>query len=766
MAQERIEIIVTEKGARQVRRSLEGIGDGASKAGRAMQSLNGLLKGAITFETVRVLQLTADAYTTVQNALKQVTDSTSQLNAVTDELFNISQRTRTSFESNAEAYRRFALAGKDLGLSQRDVLDFTEKVNQAIKISGASFVEAQAGIIQFSQGLSAGRLSGDELRSVLEQLPTIADIIAKELKVTRSELRQLGADGKITSQVIINAFKNATGLSQQFAKTIPTISESFLALRNEFVKYVGELDKANGISASVSKGILFLADNFDMLARAVMVVASVITVNLVRGALVSMVVALSNPITALIALTAAFAAFGDQLTIGIGTIATYTDVAIAMAQSVWGIFKNLFSVLGDILAGFGIDAGKMWKGFTDFFREAFSNAGYYVLGVFEITVNSLLRFIEHAINGMRLFWNFVADADKQIEGSPLNTLGSVNAEQILAKAEYNRQQAELQAALREQQLKKDRETLNRAINGTGLNTIPKPVDKEALKEAERALKRQKELLEEITSGGINYAQRIGDLNVLLRQGKISQDQYNQALDETNKKLLENDRTLNGGYQRGLLELKDQFGDLSVLAENTLVNAFQSAEDALVQFVTTGKLDFKSFADSIIADLARIAIRQAIIQPLLSSVFGFDFKKDGGIVGMATGGLFNGVGGPREDKNLVALSDGEFVVNAASTRKYLPLLEAINGNGVSTGSGARLQPAGGGGTSNSFVYAPEIHVTVEGGGSGNNTDPDQANRLGETVGKQLEVLMEKKFAEFTREAQRPGGQFSSSTAGGF
>jgi len=44
---------------------------------------------------------------------------------------------------------------------------------------------------------------------------------------------------------------------------------------------------------------------------------------------------------------------------------------------------------------------------------------------------------------------------------------------------------------------------------------------------------------------------------------------------------------------------------------------------------------------------------------------------------ASGGLFKGIGGDRDDMNLVRISNNEFITNAASTRRFLPQLEAIN-----------------------------------------------------------------------------------------
>ena len=57
------------------------------------------------------------------------------------------------------------------------------------------------------------------------------------------------------------------------------------------------------------------------------------------------------------------------------------------------------------------------------------------------------------------------------------------------------------------------------------------------------------------------------------------------------------------------------------AERAVTGAFRTMEDALTRFVTTGKLDFKSMADSIITDLVRIQIQRMITLPLANWVSG-------------------------------------------------------------------------------------------------------------------------------------------------
>lgn len=76
------------------------------------------------------------------------------------------------------------------------------------------------------------------------------------------------------------------------------------------------------------------------------------------------------------------------------------------------------------------------------------------------------------------------------------------------------------------------------------------------------------------------------------------------------------RSFEGGMVDGLKRVREEFTNVGQAVSDTWVNAFSSMEDAFVNFVKTGKLDFKSLADSIISDMARIAFRQ-----MMSGFFG-------------------------------------------------------------------------------------------------------------------------------------------------
>ena len=100
----------------------------------------------------------------------------------------------------------------------------------------------------------------------------------------------------------------------------------------------------------------------------------------------------------------------------------------------------------------------------------------------------------------------------------------------------------------------------------------------------------------------------------------------------------------GGAMRSKVEsFAETVGDFGSQVGDVVVKSFKGLEDQLVSFVTTGKMEFKKLAQSIIADMARIAIRAAITKPLMG-MFGFAkggaFQNGNQITAYAKGGVVN------------------------------------------------------------------------------------------------------------------------------
>jgi tape measure domain-containing protein len=279
MTTERIDIQIREDGSRVVRRNLDDIASAADRVDRAAALMKKTLAGVGVGKLIKETYDLVEEYQKLQNRLGAVGLEGGHLTSVYKRLAAVSNDTRSSVKGTVELFARLALSTKELGVNQQQLITFTKSVNEAILLSGASAKEAENGLIQLSQGMSSNRLSGDELRSVLEQLPIVADVIAKQMGVTRGELRKLGADGKITAKVILDAFKEAeAGLSERFKNLTPTISQAFVILKNNLITAVGELATAQGIIPGVSNAIKGLADSVGTLVNILFHLAQVLAV--------------------------------------------------------------------------------------------------------------------------------------------------------------------------------------------------------------------------------------------------------------------------------------------------------------------------------------------------------------------------------------------------------------------------------------------------------------------------------------------------------
>lgn len=218
----------------------------------------------------------ADGYTNLTSKIRLVTASESALVSVREQVFQVAQATRQDLTATADLYTRLARATGDMGLSQQRLLGLTTTINQAFVVSGASAAEAAAAITQLSQGLASGALRGDEFNSVAEQAPILMELLAKQLGVTRGELRKMAEDGKLTADVLVSALGNgAASVAAQFADMDKTIGQSFTYLQNELTKFIGSSAQSSGAAGAISGAIVLLANNLSLVASAVIGVAAV-----------------------------------------------------------------------------------------------------------------------------------------------------------------------------------------------------------------------------------------------------------------------------------------------------------------------------------------------------------------------------------------------------------------------------------------------------------------------------------------------------------
>ncbi len=286
---ENVNINIRERGTRTVTRRLDGLigkAEGATRAFRLMQ--NAIFVLGLAGVAANVVRF-GDVLTSTENRIRLVTNGLQELNNVQQELFALSRRSRADFEVSAQIYARTALSVKNLGIEQSRVLRFTESLNEAVVLSGATAREANAALIQLAQGLASNRLSGDELRSVLEQLPFVADIIARSLGKTRGELRAFAKEGGITTIVVLDAFQRFGGeISQLFGETIPTVGQALNVLKTSFLSFLKTTNDTTSATAALAKGILLLSDNLNLLAGTVLTLGGIFVANRISKGLLAL----------------------------------------------------------------------------------------------------------------------------------------------------------------------------------------------------------------------------------------------------------------------------------------------------------------------------------------------------------------------------------------------------------------------------------------------------------------------------------------------
>jgi len=184
------------------------------------------------------------------------------------ELEKISTRTQTGLAENVSVFTRLNQSILQLGGTQQDTLRVNELLGKAIRVSGASATEARSALLQFGQALGSGKLAGDELRSLMENAPYLMQRLAEGLAVPIGALKQLGEDGKLTSDVVVDALsKAAEKIEADFQKLPRTFSGAMTALSDSAGRVAEKLDVITGTSALAAGAATGLSRVLDMLAQ-------------------------------------------------------------------------------------------------------------------------------------------------------------------------------------------------------------------------------------------------------------------------------------------------------------------------------------------------------------------------------------------------------------------------------------------------------------------------------------------------------------------
>ncbi len=674
----------------------------------------------------------SDAANQANARIRIVSETEEDLIRIRGALLEISNETRTSFQENAKVFARLSIATEELGTSESTLLGIIQGVNKAVLLSGATAQEANAGIIQLTQGIASNRFQGDELRSVLENLVVVGDSLAKSLGTTIGGLRELGEAGDLTREKLIPALAQINDLVEERFKRLPvTVGQAVIRIQNTLLTaFTGFetaplIDALEDLEAELRKPEV--QAQLQSLARS----ASIVAAGFVRAA-------------------PAIAGFISNLRILGQIVGVVGGLIIQIAKVTAG---NIFGVALAVLRGDLQDAFKIAKDSIDAIfeeelrsqEEAATEAAKHAQLVADIERGKQANLTASSEAGSK--------ARKKIAREETRVIASELRKQVKLAEELNKELAELQdpkttgdrggdsfektlaraSDLREAgrlaqggdtgQLKNARELAQNLLKeADGIDNV---IERTNLKNrAQEILIATDKALLEITNEKIASLEREKKLSEAIAAGEgpgIRFDEPEDPLEAFGGEGAEEKiKEINGTIALGLAELRQMQAEATQLAGTpVLVEVQSNVEEVNIPFAVFNALLFN--VPQLVANA--VAAFKTLDFPSIPTAAVPGGGRDGGRVSTvgirgATGGRIPGFGGG--DKVPAMLEKGEYIINKQSTRRHLGLLAAINRGNLSMSRLSRLPRfAAGGAVGASFNPARSatgspVNITLPGG----------------------------------------------------
>jgi len=551
---------------------------GVDKMGKSMNQLITVAKIYIALRLARSVLLQADAFNVLQTRVKTATKNTGDYVQVSRELYDITQRNGAALNTTVSLFQSIARAAPELGASNKEVLTLVNTVEQLGIISGASKANLQAGLLQFSQGLSSGIFRAEEFNSLLENIPEVANRIAEGMGLTVGQLRQAVVDGNVLSKDVFDSLlKQSEDISKQFKDIPDSIERSETRFIDSWSRMLDAVDDklkfTDLYKLLVNQGanaFNFLSDNLDEVDA---------------GKFNSQISSAVDHVTKLVS------KIDDLKRSDIKNAINLIDDNITAIGDRLSEIKNLES-------GVSFTIGSDGSGTIDQLTAAIEN------------LRAQREKLIDALNGSNNNGSaegLSKDAEKSVQAinkiidalqAQIDTFGLTNEEMAIY-------QLHLQGA-----------SIDELSLAASLVRRIKAMD-----DAKKAQEEGQKVFEETRYEHEKLEAEIERLNELLHKGAIDWDTYNRAIALVETSLDE-------------LAGSDVWDELTDSVEGW----GRETAAALADMTQTGDDLWRELANSIINQILRILYYQALIQPLLAS---FGFTGTGGTGGGGIGGGVSG-----------------------------------------------------------------------------------------------------------------------------
>ena len=372
----------SRKADRALRQYRRAAGTAASSTSALATQVKRLAGAFLGLQGAKALIGQADAMSQITARLNMMNDGLQTTERLHEMIFQSAQRSRGAYGDTAAFVAKLGALAKDAFSSNAELIAFAEQINKQMTLSGTSPAEASGAMLQLTQAMSSGVLRGEELNSVLEQTPMIAQTIARYMGLTTGEMRELAAEGKITARVVKEAMLWAAEETNAAFDSMP-VTWGQLAVSAQNILLRGFRPLLDVIS-SIPQAII---DHSDMALAALLgvgaVLAAVGTAAMISGAKTA--AAFLLPHLPLLLLGAAVSAFAyGMLSAG--------HTASEVLEAVGAGFGWLYALVGNIV----VNLYNLWVSFAEFFANVFDHPLQAAGNLFADFIDFVLGLLETA----------------------------------------------------------------------------------------------------------------------------------------------------------------------------------------------------------------------------------------------------------------------------------------------------------------------------------------------------------------------------------
>lgn len=228
------------------------ISAGTQQANELTNTIKRAVAAYVSIQTVGKALNISDELASTTARLNLMNDKLQSTEELTNMVYAAAQNSRGAFSDMAANVAKIGNLAGDAFSSSEQIVVFAEQLNKQMKLSGASTQEASAAMLQLTQSLAKGCLNGDELTSVMENGSAVTKTIAEYMGITQGELKDLAAEGQVTSDIIIAAMLGAADQTNAAFETLPmTWADVWQSMKNSaLVAFRPVLQRINDLANS------------------------------------------------------------------------------------------------------------------------------------------------------------------------------------------------------------------------------------------------------------------------------------------------------------------------------------------------------------------------------------------------------------------------------------------------------------------------------------------------------------------------------------